>query len=130
MRQRWNEYRSTNYSEQRITALIDSLVNLLEVHGARERNYQAYPNWKENIFLNLNNTTNYEEEIASLRIWIADRLRWMDKQLGYNVEEDFVQQAKSEEAPGEWHDLHGRHISGIPTKKGLYICNGKKIMFW
>ena len=130
LRQRWNEYRSTNYSEQRITALIDSLVNLLEVHGARERNYQAYPNWKENIFLNLNNTTNYEEEIASLRIWIADRLRWMDKQLGYNVEEDFVQQAKSEEAPGEWHDLHGRHISGIPTKKGLYICNGKKIMFW
>ena len=44
-----------------------ALVNLLEVHGARERNYQAYPNWKENIFLNLNNTTNYEEEIASLR---------------------------------------------------------------
>ena len=27
-----------------------------------------------------------------------------------------------------WHDLSGRRITGIPTTKGIYISNGKKIM--
>lgn len=28
----------------------------------------------------------------------------------------------------DWFDLNGRHLNGKPTKKGLYILNGQKIM--
>jgi hypothetical protein len=29
---------------------------------------------------------------------------------------------------GEWYSLDGRKLSGKPTKKGLYINGGKKIV--
>ena len=29
---------------------------------------------------------------------------------------------------GDWYDLNGRKLNGIPTKKGIYIQNGKKVV--
>ena len=29
---------------------------------------------------------------------------------------------------GDWYDLNGRKLNGIPTKKGVYIMNGKKVV--
>ena len=29
---------------------------------------------------------------------------------------------------GDWYDLNGRKLQGIPTKKGVYILNGKKVV--
>ena len=29
---------------------------------------------------------------------------------------------------GNWYDLNGRKLQGIPTKKGVYIFNGKKVV--
>ena len=29
---------------------------------------------------------------------------------------------------GSWYDLNGRKLQGIPTKKGVYILNGKKVV--
>ena len=29
---------------------------------------------------------------------------------------------------GSWYDLNGRKLNGIPTKKGVYIMNGKKVV--
>ena len=29
---------------------------------------------------------------------------------------------------GNWYDLNGRKLNGIPTKKGVYILNGKKVV--
>ena len=28
----------------------------------------------------------------------------------------------------DWYDMNGRKLNGKPTKKGLYINNGKKIV--
>ena len=28
----------------------------------------------------------------------------------------------------EWYSLDGRKLNGVPTEKGLYIANGKKVM--
>jgi len=28
----------------------------------------------------------------------------------------------------EWYDLQGRRINGQPTRKGIYVVNGKKVM--
>ena len=27
-----------------------------------------------------------------------------------------------------WYDLNGRKLNGMPTKKGMYIMNGKKVV--
>ena len=37
---------------------------------------------------------------------------------------------KSEEfaTATDWYTLDGRRLSGKPTKKGLYIVNGKKVV--
>ena len=29
---------------------------------------------------------------------------------------------------GDWYDLNGRKLNGMPTKKGIYILNGKKVV--
>ena len=29
---------------------------------------------------------------------------------------------------GDWYDLNGRKLNGMPTKKGIYIMNGKKVV--
>jgi hypothetical protein len=29
---------------------------------------------------------------------------------------------------GQWYDLNGRKLDGKPTKKGVYIQNGKKVV--
>ena len=35
---------------------------------------------------------------------------------------------KIEELNSEWYDLQGRKLGSKPTRKGLYINNGKKIV--
>jgi hypothetical protein len=36
---------------------------------------------------------------------------------------------KSEEfAPAQWYTVDGRKLQGKPTKKGMYILNGKKVV--
>lgn len=126
LKKRWREYRETNYREEHITQVIDSLVNLLEVGGARERNYKAWPNWNEFIWLCRNNTKNYEDEINYIRSWIENRLSWMDMQLEYDAQ-TYVLSPKKEEY-GKWYDLHGRLINGTPLKNGVYIHDGRKVL--
>jgi len=129
LKQRWSVYRQTNYRQSHITHVLDSLVHLLAVGGACERNYQAWPNWDENIYLSLNNTHNYDEEIAYLRSWIDHRISWMDAQLGYDPQSIYSRQRDEDEGTDpQWYDLQGRPIPGRPARKGVYIRAGKLIM--
>ena len=29
---------------------------------------------------------------------------------------------------GDWYDLNGRKLNGMPTKKGIYMNNGRKVV--
>ena len=40
----------------------------------------------------------------------------------------FVKGASSQNMDGHWYDLNGRRLSEEPTKKGVYIYQGKKIL--
>jgi hypothetical protein len=31
-------------------------------------------------------------------------------------------------ATATWYDLNGRKLNGMPTKKGVYIMNGRKVV--
>lgn len=134
LKRRWGEFRTSGFREARITQVIDSLVNLLEIGGARERNYQAWPNWNEYVYLAANNTRNYEEEIATLRSWIDSHLSWLDQQLGFDPQSQTTGilsctlNADGNEAGSEWYDLQGRRIDGLPAKKGVYVHGGRKVV--
>ena len=32
------------------------------------------------------------------------------------------------DAATDWYDLNGRKLQGMPTKKGIYINNGRKVV--
>ena len=136
MKTRWAEYRMTTHSNEHITATIDSLLNELNLEGACDRNYEAWPIWDKELSLAPTEATNYDEEIEILRAGIKERLEWVDEQLGYAADgiisiEDV--RKKKEDADGAWYDLSGREIvngklSNSKLPKGIYINNGKKIV--
>jgi spore coat protein CotH len=138
VKERWAEYRLSNYDNGQITALIDSLVNELNAEGACDRNYQAWPIWDKEIPLAPTKAKNYAEEIANLRQWIENRLAWIDKQLGFNPDDHrtgiirnwLTQEESSSEADKAtvYYDLMGRRLEAMPARKGMYIHNGKKIV--
>lgn len=85
LKQRWAEYRTGQYAETNVNRVIDSLANLLIVHGAVERNYTAHPIWGREVWPvpNYKVVDTYEKEIAYLKDWIARRTAWLDKQLDF-----------------------------------------------
>lgn len=86
LKKRWLQYRKEKYSDENINHVIDSLVNILTIYGAEQRNADAWCSWGRsgwNTDVNPQKyiSTSYEEEIAYLKDWISRRLKWMDKEL-------------------------------------------------
>jgi len=83
---RWKEYREGFYSDEHIEATIDSLVRHLDMKGARQRNFEAWPLWNVNVWPvpDWEGVNSWEKEIAYLRSWLSKRMAWMDQQLGYD----------------------------------------------
>ena len=138
MKERWAEYRLSNYSNGQIPAIIDSLVNELNVEGACDRNYRAWPIWDKEIPLAPTKAKSYAEEIANLRQWIENRLTWMDRQLGFDPDEHVIDIVRNRFKPVqssceadnavEYYDLTGRRVDGKRLKPGIYLRNSKSFV--
>ena len=109
VKQRWYEYRLSNYAEANIMQTIDSLTALLGADGALDRNFQIWPTLNEDIWLTpsppRNNT--YEKEINSLKDWIIDRMQWIDRQLGFDPSGITLPQEKVGRQIEGYYTLHG-----------------------
>lgn len=81
LQQRWAFYREHAYRTEHIYQLIDSLTTELTCHGAESRNSAAWVTWQTAPSSKRFQTKSYEEEIESMKIWIALRLCFMDEQL-------------------------------------------------
>ena len=81
LKQRWADYRQSNYSDERIMATVDSLATLLTEYGAVERNNDAWYLLEREVWPNAYVGNSYENEINYLKDWIRKRLKFMDKQL-------------------------------------------------
>ena len=44
------------------------------------------------------------------------------------VESVELRTENGEFATAAWYDLNGRKLNGMPTKKGVYIMNGRKVV--
>lgn len=83
-RQRWIELRNTVWTNEKINAIIDSLVNLLD--ESKTRNFQKWQIIGQYIWPNYYVGQSYEDEINYLKNWLTNRLIWMDYQIITSVE--------------------------------------------
>lgn len=82
MKDRWQAYRRTNHSDERLMATVDSLTSLLKAEGATERNERAWGMYdRSNIWPIPYYAKNYDQAVDYLKNWIQQRLKFMDKNL-------------------------------------------------
>lgn len=73
---RWSRLRENQLSDQRITAVVDSLTNLLaDAHGRNFQKWQVLSTW---VWPNAYIGNSYSAEVSWLESWIANRLNWLD----------------------------------------------------
>jgi hypothetical protein len=88
LKARWAEYRRSNLREDRVMALVDSLAGVLTSHGAEYRNSQAWPRWGGGGGCNQYIARDFNDEVAHLKQWLLERIAWMDRELGYETNEE------------------------------------------
>jgi hypothetical protein len=89
MRERWNYFRQTNFSNQSIQNKIDSLQILL--NEASSRNFSVWNyNWGSTVWPNYYASANWTDELNYLKNWINKRIVWMDSQLLTNMPNNLI----------------------------------------
>jgi hypothetical protein len=78
LKERWKSHRQNQFSDQRITTLVDSLSNL--VGQAQVRNFQRWPILGQYIWPNYYVGQTYDEEVKYLKDWLIKRVKFLDKE--------------------------------------------------
>lgn len=73
---RWHELRSDLFKTERITGLVDSLVDV--VAQSQVRNWQRWPVLQEWVWPNAFCCGPYLQHVNYLEDWLVNRLEWMD----------------------------------------------------
>ncbi|MDP4629849.1 MAG: CotH kinase family protein [Flavobacteriales bacterium] len=73
---RWNELRTTLLDTTYLYNYIDSLAQILEVPATRH--YQRWPILGNYVWPNNFVGDTYQEEVDYLKLWIGERIAWMD----------------------------------------------------
>ncbi len=82
VKQRWQQYRQENYSDERLFATVDSLAHLITDGGAAERNERAWGMYSRSSIWPLPYyASSYDDALSYLKNWIRQRLAFMDKSL-------------------------------------------------
>lgn len=79
IRDRWDDLRANELSDNNIFAAYDSLTNL--VQEAQVRNFQKFDILGQYTWPNFNVSASYDGEVTWTRNWILTRLAWMDNQI-------------------------------------------------
>lgn len=88
LRNRWQEYRQSIFTEEHVYALIDSLASRLTLGGAIERNATAWKMFGKHIWPNYFDAKNYEQEVNYIKQWIHARFLFMDNWLLPKIQGD------------------------------------------
>jgi hypothetical protein len=116
VQQRWNELRSDTFSTERILDRVDSIQSLLS--ESQVRNFQRWPVLGEYVWPNYYVGPTYESEVDWLKLWIGQRLAWLDDYIAGIV-------TGTENRGGEPFFLHGVYpnpsISGFNFKFSVAV---------
>lgn len=101
LRCNWDELREDKFSNEKVTDLVDSLVNLLTYPSIR--NFNRWQVIGEYVWPNYFIGTTYAKEIDWMKSWITDRLRWLDFAM-----------------PGDCSELTSTKLSALQTIVKVY----------
>lgn len=73
---RWNELRSGQLSNETVLGYIDSVAHVLD--QPQQRNFTQWPILSDHIWPNNYVGNSYANEIGYLKSWIRDRFSWLD----------------------------------------------------
>ena len=82
--QRWRALRVERLSNERLSAIVDSLAD--ELTEAQCRDAQRWPEYTRGVWPNFFVGSSYWEDVAFLRAWLVNRANWMDNHItgGFN----------------------------------------------
>lgn len=81
VKERWQELRANEWSDQSLDQLITDLTQPLIDDGAVDRNFNRWNLLGNRVFGNYFIGDTYEEEVQYMRDWVDERVTWMDSQL-------------------------------------------------
>ena len=116
LRCRYNELREDILRTGRLTDYLDSMATLFV--DADHRNYDRWPILGMYVWPNDFIGQTYDEEVGYLKIWIVERLQWMDKHLPGNCEIsgiDTIDNADISMSPNPAEDFITIDISSAST---------------
>jgi hypothetical protein len=118
LQSRWAEYRKDAFTTENIYKLIDEYADRLKTSGAIERNESAWSIWSRKLWANYYRSTSFDDEVLYLKNWIAERIDWIDNNIG---KEDVIDPNSYTEvkpiaiASGFNEDCIAESFSDVPT---------------
>ncbi|MBI2417693.1 MAG: CotH kinase family protein [Ignavibacteriales bacterium] len=88
VKSRWTTLRKTVINDAYLFSVIDSLT--LELNEARARNYEKWPILGTWVWPNYFVGNTYGEELTYLKVFIHNRILWLDGAFGYNAITDDI----------------------------------------
>lgn len=102
---RWNQYRLNILSDTTLSGFIDETAAFLE--EPQQRNFERWPILGVYIWPNYFIGETYEEEVDYLKVWIEQRVAWMDEQLALQPMFTEINYFSSPELDaGDWIELY------------------------
>lgn len=81
VKERWQELRATEWSNESLNQLISDLVEEITEDGAVDRNFDRWDVLGTRVFGNHFVGETYEAELEYMRNWLQQRLSWMDAEI-------------------------------------------------
>ena len=81
LKSRWTALRSNQLSDKEIFGKIDFFVSELKSTGAIKKNFERWPVLDQWIWPNAFVGKTYDSEVEYLRIWLTQRLTWLDSNI-------------------------------------------------
>lgn len=129
----WAEARyNGGITEEELLAYIDECAAQLD--ASQRLNFVRWPILNQNVHMNYTSRGSYSAEVKAVRDYIAARLPWMDKKLGFNFDPSLVGiDASPLDSPllplpsSAIFSLAGQRVEP-PLAPGVYIVGGRKVV--
>ena len=127
MRNRWSQYRGSNYSTGSIMNKVDSISSLLQIGGALDRNEKAWQIFSSSIWGVGYVVDNYHDEINYLKNWILGRLDFMDREINNTFTIVDAINEFDNQAPA-FYNLQGIKLLNEPYKGAYLIKRDNRVI--
>ncbi len=125
----WDESRHNGIDSEHLVAFVDSMEE--ELQQSQELNFLRWPIMNRYVHQNPRIWGSYAAEVENVRDFISKRVEWMDNRLGYTYVPESIREinlSNSSDLSNSWFTLDGLRIGEKPSRPGLYIHNGRKVL--